>query len=182
MEAREAGRERATLGEHIMMCHSCGSEKAVVHLTQIVDNEMRTLHLCERCAAEKGLETTPVPENFPLSDLLAQLGRDERSKPDEGATSACSFCGLTLQQFRETGRLGCPHCWSTFEGHLRGLVRRIHGGSQHLGKVYLSPDPSVSEREKRVESLRRKLLRAVEVEDFERAAEIRDEIRDMEPA
>ncbi|MSR23115.1 MAG: hypothetical protein EXR92_06205 [Gemmatimonadetes bacterium] len=165
-----------------MTCHNCGSEKAVVHLTQIVDHEMRTLHLCERCAAEKGLETSTVPENFPLTDLLAQLGREERSTVADGSPSGCAFCGLTFQQFKESGRLGCPHCWSTFEGHLRGLVRRIHGGSQHVGKVYLSPDPTVTEREKRVETLRKKLVRAVELEDFERAAEIRDEIRDMEPA
>ena len=165
-----------------MTCHNCGSEKAVVHLTQIVDTEMRTIHLCERCAAEKGLETSTVPENFPLTDLLAQIGRQESPTATEASAPECSFCGLTLQNFKEVGRLGCPHCWSTFEGQLRVLARRIHGGSQHVGKVYLSADPSISEREKRVEALRRKLLRAVELEDFERAAEIRDEIRDMEPA
>lgn len=165
-----------------MECQSCGEEEAVIHLTQIVDNAMKTLHLCERCAAEKGLETSTVPENFPLTDFLAKMGPESRSTAEETSTHACSFCGLTFAQFKETGRLGCPHCWSTYESHLRGLLRRIHGGSQHLGKVYLSPDPSVSEREKRLEALRRKLHRAVELEDFERAAELRDEIRATEPA
>lgn len=165
-----------------MVCQNCSAEEAVVHLTQIVDKEMRTLHLCERCAAEKGLETSTVPENFPLTNLLAHLGRDDRSQAAESSALSCSFCGLTLLQFRESGRLGCPHCWSTFEVHLRGLLRRVHGGSQHVGKVYLSPDPTVSEREQRLEALRKKLTRAVELEDFERAAEIRDEIRSAEPA
>lgn len=165
-----------------MDCHHCGSAHAVVHLTQIVDKEMKTLHLCERCAAEQGLDTATVPENFPLTDLLSQMGRDERSSTDLLAIPSCSFCGLAFPEFKSTGRLGCPHCWSSFEIPLRSLLRRIHGGSQHLGKVYLSPDPSVSEREKRMESLQRKLHRAVELEDFERAAEIRDEIRNMEPA
>lgn len=164
-----------------MRCENCGSE-AVVHLTQVVDKEMRTLHLCEKCAAEKGLDKPSIPENFPLADLLAQMGREE-SLPDRWAgIPPCAFCGLAFARFRETGRLGCPHCWVTFETQLRGLLRRIHGHSQHVGKVYLSPDPTISEREKLLDTLRRKLSRAVEFEDFEQAAELRDRIRDLEPA
>ncbi len=162
------------------MCDECGGGEAVVHLTQIVNNEMTTFHLCDACAAEKGLEPAPEAVNFPLTDFLAQMGQDEpqgRPVPDE----ACSFCGLTFEHFRETGRLGCPQCYTTFQGHLEGLLRRIHGGTRHVGKVYLPPDPTASEREKRVEALRRKLERAVATEDFERAAELRDEIRELEP-
>ena len=164
-----------------MKCQNCGSENAVIHLTQIVDDEMKTLHLCDRCAAEKGLETSTVPANFPLTDFLANMGPEDRSPEEETPTRSCSFCGLTFAEFKETGRLGCPHCWSSFEVQLRGLLRRIHGGSQHVGKVYLSPDPSVSEREKRLDALRRKLQRAVDLEEFERAAKLRDEIRATEP-
>ena len=164
-----------------MVCDNCGSGDAVVHLTQIVNNEMSTFHLCERCAAEKGLETTPEPVNFPLTDFLAQMG-EVGAGPTTQPTETCGFCGLTFGDFKETGRLGCPHCYVTFETHLRGLLRRIHGGTQHMGKVYLPPDPSATEMEKRLEALRRKLQRAVDAEDFERAARIRDEIRTMEPA
>jgi protein arginine kinase activator len=164
-----------------MVCDNCGSTDAVVHLTQIVNNEMSTFHLCERCAAEKGLENTPEPVNFPLSDFLAQMGQETVEDVDPTG-SRCSFCGLTFQDFRETGRLGCPHCYETFAPHLRKLLRRIHGGTQHVGKVYLPPDPSASEMEKRLQGLRRRLHRAIESEDFERAAELRDQIRSMEPA
>lgn len=165
-----------------MVCDNCGAGDAVVHLTQIVNNEMSTFHLCEKCAAEKGLETTPEPANFPLTGFLAQMGEVEEAGPNQTQDPGCGFCGLTFQDFRETGRLGCPHCYTSFEGPLRSLLRRIHGGTQHMGKVYLPPDPSASEMEKRLEALRRKLQRAVEAEDFERAANIRDEIRTMEPA
>jgi protein arginine kinase activator len=161
-------------------CDNCGSGKAVVHLTQIVNNEMTTFHLCEACAAEKGLEPTPESVNFPLTDFLAQMGGAEPAG-GAGPSEACSFCGLTFDDFRETGRLGCPQCYSTFEPHLRGLLRRIHGSTKHVGKVYLPPDPTASEMEKRVEALRRKLDRAVAAENFERAAELRDEIRALEP-
>ncbi len=165
-----------------MVCDNCGSGNAVIHLTQIVENEMKTLHLCEKCGAEKGVEGSTVPESFPLTDFLAQMGKQKGGSSGTGPSDACAFCGLTFKEFREVGRLGCPHCWTAFEGHLRGLVRRIHGSTQHVGKIYLSPDPSVSEREKKLEGLRRRLRRAVELEDFERAADLRDEIRSLEPS
>ena len=163
------------------VCDKCGSTNAVVNFTQIVKNEMSTFHLCEACAAEKGLDTAPEPANFPLTDFLAQMG-EERADDEAFSGVQCSFCGLTFQDFRETGRLGCPHCYQTFETHLRSLLRRIHGSVQHVGKVYLPPDPTASEMEKQLDGLRRKLHRAIEAEDFERAAELRDQIRNLEPA
>lgn len=164
-----------------MVCENCGSTDAVVHLTQIVNNQMSTHHLCERCAAEKGLDSGPETANLPLIDMIAQMTEDVG--PDPRTTSrACSFCGLTFDDFRQTGRLGCPHCYETFASHLPRLLRRIHGGAKHVGKVYLPPDPTASEMEKRLEGLRRKLERAVQSEDFERAAELRDQIRSLEPA
>ncbi|HIA73646.1 MAG TPA: hypothetical protein EYO20_07025 [Gemmatimonadetes bacterium] len=161
------------------LCDNCGSRPATVNLTQIENNEMFSYHLCEDCAAEKGLETTSEPSgSSPLPDFLAQIGDEPKGEGDPD--SECSFCGLTLTVFRETGRLGCPHCYETFESHLRRLLRRVHGGTKHVGKIYLPPDPTVSEMEKRMEALRRKLHRAVEAEDFERAAELRDRIRSLE--
>lgn len=165
-----------------MICDNCGSQDAVIHLTQIVNNEMTACHLCEKCAAAKGLETEEPSSTFPLTDFLAQMGGGEEEAQSEPGTGQCTFCGLSFSDFRETGRLGCSHCYVTFEPHLRGLLRRIHGGTQHTGKVYLPPDPSASERQKRLEGLRRRLERAVAAEDFERAAELRDEIRSLEPA
>jgi protein arginine kinase activator len=165
-----------------MKCESCGEGEAVIHLTQIENNEMTTAHLCEACAAAKGLETGDEPSGFPLADFLAQMGGDPPDAAVHGSEiGPCAFCGLTFSGFRESGRLGCPHCYATFDVQLRGLLRRIHGSTQHVGKVYLPPDPSASERERRLEGLRRRLQRAVDSEDFERAAELRDEIRTLEP-
>jgi len=161
------------------LCDNCGSKPATVNLTQIENNEMSSYHLCEDCAAEKGLEATTEPSSSPLPDFLAQIGDEPREEEDSG--NECSFCGLTFAAFRETGRLGCPHCYETFEAHLRRLLRRVHGGTKHVGKIYLPPDPTVSEIEKQMEGLRRRLNRAVEAEDFERAAELRDQIRSLEP-
>ena len=161
------------------LCDNCGSKPATVNLTQIENNEMSSYHLCEDCAAQKGLEATTEPSSSPLPDFLAQIGDEPREEED--SDNECSFCGLMFAAFRETGRLGCPHCYETFEAHLRRLLRRVHGGTKHVGKIYLPPDPTVSEIEKQMEALRRRLNRAVEAEDFERAAELRDEIRSLEP-
>ena len=163
-------------------CEICGSEDAVVHLTQIENDQMTTSHLCQRCAAAKGVESSEESINLPLTGFLAQLGDEPSTQQPAESLGSCSFCGLTFNDFREAGRLGCPHCYTTFEGYLRGLLRRVHGSTQHVGKVYLPPDPAASDVEKQLEVLRHKLQRAVDSEDFERAAEIRDKIRTMEPA
>ena len=170
-------------GQAERVCDHCGNAQAVVHLTEVVDTETRTTHLCEQCAAEKGIEPQVSSKNLPVADFLAKMGGEEPlspGAPQEDLT--CPFCGLSTADFKDVGRLGCPQCYPTFESHLRGLLRRIHGGTQHVGKVYLPPDPSVSEKEKRLEALRRKLERAIDTENFERAAELRDQIRVLEPA
>ncbi|MDX1675226.1 MAG: UvrB/UvrC motif-containing protein [Longimicrobiales bacterium] len=164
-----------------MLCDHCGENEAVIHLTQIVDNQMGTYHLCEACAAEKGVEPDPGVPNFPLTDFLAQMGEEE-SEPVEQDPGACDYCGTTLDDFKRTGRLGCSHCYVTFDAHLRGLFRRLHGGTQHVGKIYLPPDPSEAERTEQLSRLRRKLTVAVEKEEFERAAELRDQIQALEGA
>lgn len=163
-----------------MVCQNCGATDAVVHLTQIVNDEMSTHHLCEKCAGEKGFDVGPSASDLPAMDVLAQMAADQ--PVGRAAEGACSFCGLGYQEFKKTGRLGCPHCYETFNEALPPLLKRIHGSDRHVGKVYLPPDPTVSEMERRLDGLRRKLERAIESEDFERAAEIRDQIRDLEPA
>lgn len=163
-----------------MLCEICGEHEAIIHLTQIENNQMNTYHLCEGCAAAKGLQPGVAVGSFPLTDFLAQIGKPGAEAPATGGP--CAYCGHTLDDFKKTGRLGCSHCYVTFDAHLRGLLRRLHGSLQHLGKVYLPPDPSQAEQQQRLAGLRRKLDRAVETEDFERAAQIRDLIRSLEEA
>jgi protein arginine kinase activator len=159
-----------------MVCDHCKQNEAIIHLTQIENDQMRTFHLCEGCAAEKGLEPGVSVANAPLTDFLAQVGRSA----EPVTHGPCPYCGLKIEEFKKTGRLGCSHCYVTFEPSLRGLLRRLHGSTQHVGKVYLPPDPTRAEQQERLAGLRRKLDRAVELEDFERAAQIRDMIRTLE--
>ena len=160
-----------------MLCENCGQKQAKVHFTQIEKNEMQTFHLCEDCAAAKGMQPGANITNFPLTDFLAQMGR---GGAESAASGPCAFCGLSLDDFKKTGRLGCSHCYVSFDVHLSGLLRRLHGSTQHVGKVYLPPEPTRAEQQERLAGLRRKLDRAVQSEDFERAAELRDQIRTLE--
>lgn len=160
-----------------MLCENCGEREAAIHLTQIVETEMTTHHLCEICAAEQGLDAADSPAAAPLADFLAQMGK---GGPRASAAGTCPACGLSLADFKGTGRLGCARCWSVFDPSLRGLLRKLHGSTQHTGKVHAGTAGGRSARPARVVALRRRLLRAVEEEDFELAAELRDEIRRLE--
>ena len=172
----------ADKGQPKPVCDHCGGPGAVVHFTQVVNNVTKTSHLCERCAAEKGLQPGAAHPNLLLADFLAKIGGEQTDASGNLQDDLkCPFCGLSTAEFKKAGRLGCPQCYPTFETYLRGLLRRIRGGTQHVGKVYLPPDPSISEREQRLAALRRKLERAIDSEDFERAAELRDQIRTLEP-
>jgi protein arginine kinase activator len=162
-----------------MLCDNCQERDAVVHLTQIVDNAVSQLHLCEKCAAAKGVETTVSLPKHPLGGLL-QAAQEQVAGglPREG--SACNVCGLTLKEFRATGRLGCAQCYGAFEGSLRDLLRRVHGNSRHAGRAYRAPRPEQQQRQNTLVELREELKRAIDQEQFERAANLRDQIRVLE--
>jgi len=167
-----------------MRCTQCHEREAVVFLTQIAQDQVIKLHLCERCAAEKGVETTASLGKTPVGTFLASMGKG----PESGAalpagidpSGACPTCGATLSDFRETGRLGCAECYRTFETALRDLLRRLHGSSRHLGERYAPPGAPPAESEAAsVAQLRDQLRVAVETENFELAAELRDQLRSI---
>lgn len=165
-----------------MVCEHCGERPAAIHLTQIVNNTVTQQHLCEVCAAEKGVHTEASVAKFPLSDFLASLGEGAAPATPVQDAGACPACGATLQDFQDSGRLGCAECYTTFAAHLRTLLRRVHGSSQHVGTPYLGPSAPgrVVARPPDLGGLREQLKRAVEAENFELAARLRDQIRSLE--
>jgi len=175
-----------------MQCENCREREAVIHLTQIVNNSVTTMHLCEPCAAEKGVETGASVAKFPLGDFLASLGKGTATEPTEaGLDVPCKACGATLRDFRSSGRLGCARCYDNFATHLRDLLRRLHGSTRHEGEAYRfgkaalpAATDQAAEREpaNELDGLREQLRKAIEAENFERAAEIRDRIRVLEQA
>ena len=166
-----------------MPCDVCGERPAVIHLTQIVNSQVTKQHLCEVCAKAKGIQTDQAADQLPLADFLASLGGIGEALPTAPAEQgACGACGATLEDFRESGRLGCPICYTTFEESLRTLLRRIHGASRHIGRTYEAPGatPEPTTANERLATLRDALRRAIDAENFERAAELRDRLRAVE--
>jgi protein arginine kinase activator len=165
-----------------MFCDQCHEREAVIHLTQIVNEQVTTLHLCERCAAEKGVESPSAVVKTPLGTFLAAMGKnlpETVSAPRAGDT--CGRCGGSLQDFRESGRLGCPECYRSFEMPIRDLLRRLHGSTHHVGERYADQGAAPAEAPvAETSDLREQLRLAVESENFELAAELRDRLRVME--
>ena len=168
-----------------MKCSSCGEREGVVNLTQIEDGEVRTGSLCAECAKAKGIETGLELAATPLGGFLSALGEsiDAGGSPDLLADARCGSCGATLKDFRETGRLGCSECYHAFYAPLRDLLRRIHGSTHHTGERHaggLPAEPARSPQTANLAHLREELRRAIEAEQFERAAELRDRLREHE--
>jgi protein arginine kinase activator len=160
-----------------MLCDICGKNPATVHLTEIIDDQMNELHLCEECAREKSAQ---MESQFGLSDLLAGLADFEKPQADKEATGLkCPNCKLTYADFKKIGRLGCGECYVTFKKYLTPLLKRIHGSSQHFGKSPVKVT-GVVKKKLDLQEMRNRLQRAIEEEAFEEAAKLRDQIRELE--
>jgi protein arginine kinase activator len=157
-----------------MLCDNCGKEIAKVHYKEIKDDKTVECNLCEKCAEEKGLHLSPKKHPFSISNILAGMAEEVGS-----STAKCEGCGLTYSEFRETGRLGCSECYEAFKEQLRPMLRRIHGSNVHTGKSPRSTE-GMLEKIREIEDLKVALRRAIEKEDFEKAAELRDRIKEME--
>jgi protein arginine kinase activator len=152
-------------------CQICDNP-ASVHLTDIVNKKKRELHLCERCARERNL----IPDQpGPQLDLKALLNMLVNPFPQAGEAAdevpravACEVCGITLDEFKAEGRLGCPHDYESLRAGLEPLLERIHRSVTHAGKA---------PRAVRVGEWKRQMRAAVAAEDYEEAARLRDLIR-----
>lgn len=164
-----------------MRCDHCREREAVINLTQVEHDAKVTLHLCETCAQLKGVETGTALLKSPLGGFITAMGKSGTALSARPASGErCAACGGTLQDFRESGRLGCGACYAAFEPHIRDLLRRLHGSSQHTGERYVPPGARPPDRRAEVLELKDRLRRAVENENFELAAELRDRIRVLE--
>ncbi len=161
-----------------MLCQRCDKSQATVHLLDIVppNGEKRERHLCERCAAEEGVTAAKhEPINAILDSFIKQASGSEQM-----ADTACPECGMTFREFRSQGLLGCPRDYEAFEELLNPLLERAHKrATHHVGKTPARRGPKPSKQTK-IAKLRRQMAEAVELEDYELAARLRDEIKGVE--
>lgn len=161
-----------------MQCDICGTKKATVHLTEIIDEQISELHLCEECAREKSVQ---MEQQFGLADLLAGLTDfSKQAKDVEKVKAKCSSCGVTYDDFRKLGRLGCSECYVSFREYLGVLLKKIHGSNQHLGKAPVTVPVADKGKMESLQDLKNQLQKAIQVENFEEAARLRDKIHELE--
>lgn len=159
-----------------MLCERCGQRPAVLQVTEIADGVRREHHLCETCARQEGAFLNPA---LSLAHILGGLMPVESGEPpaDETATGvSCPECGWTGRQIQHTGQMGCAHCYEVFGQWVDPVVRRIHGSSEHRGKIPSRAGQAVR-MARELATLRSQLRQAVEQEEFEVAAALRDQIR-----
>jgi protein arginine kinase activator len=161
-----------------MDCENCGSKPAKIHMTEIVnENEKIERHLCEDCAEKLGYT---VKQHFSISELLAGLASGGGGSGKEDVPDVkCPSCGVTFAEFQAAGRFGCSGDYDVFKEHVLPRLERYHDASQHVGKAPKGADRSM-QRAAKVRLLRARLREAVSQEDYEGAAAIRDEIRELE--
>ena len=164
-----------------MYCEECKQKPAAVHMTQVYNGNIIQSHLCEECAAKKGGFIFDPGNKFSIPNLLSSIfGTGCSIDPTPPAeTKTCPGCGMTFNDIRQTGKLGCNECYQVFEQELEPTLRRIHGNSQHIGKIPSRSGEKVLLR-RQLDSMKTQMQEAVNREEYERAAEIRDSIKDME--
>lgn len=177
-------------GSNIIQCDVCQAKEAEVFLTQIVGGKMQKVNLCKTCSKDRGVDD---PTGFALTELLAGLGTStetetpavvhgvsESSGGGERTTvvtaTKCPVCGFTQADFKKTGRLGCSECYQTFSESLGSLLKAMHKGTNHTGKMPVAHARRLEITE-RMQTLQDDLQKAVLEEDYENAASLRDQIK-----
>lgn len=171
-----------------MLCQKCQQREANVHITKSINGKTQNLYLCEHCAQhaqEMNFVFNPgiVPDFlqalFGFATTAQSQGNNQTQTPAQ--ERVCPQCGISLSQISQAGKLGCSACYQTFSDELEPLIRRIHGGGQHAGKIPARRGKVLREKLE-ITRLKEKLQQLIQKEDFEGAVVVRDEIKRLEQA
>jgi len=176
-----------------MLCQNCQKEEATVHFTEVIDGKANEMNLCKNCAEKKGISPT-ITDAF--AEFISSM-TDDQGHPEDDAR-CCPRCGLSFKELRKGGRLGCGECYTIFEASLSALINNIHKGPKHTGKspsgfekeaeempvrspsAAESAEEVVLDKETKIRELRGKIKAANAREEYEKAAHLRDWIKDLE--
>lgn len=159
-----------------MLCENCGKNTATTHIKRSVNGVFTEKHLCTECAAKLGYS---VGFSDGFAEILSSMFGDTLPEKSAGSVK-CSCCNTAFSDIVKTGKMGCPECYNAFYEQLLPYLKRIHGNVNHIGKMPNSSPLAVSNDETRILSLKRELNKLIVAEEFEKAAQIRDEIRKLE--
>lgn len=172
-----------------MLCQKCNQNEATVHFRQNINGDVKEIHLCPQCAAELGYDSvfsgiedfSPFGAmNMGIQNFLGSLFSQELPQLNSPAAEhKCSFCGTTFEDFAQSAMAGCANCYHEFLGDMLPYIQRIHGKTRHVGKI-----PATAGKELKLQreltSLKKQLNDAVEAQEYEKAAEFRDKIKEIE--
>ena len=164
-----------------MLCQRCQDRNASVHFTKIVNNRKVEMYLCEQCAKEEGQFSLVSPMN--IVNFLSGFvnSDDERSSyaPSMKQVVVCDKCGMSFEDFQKDGKIGCSECYKTYKDRLKPILKRLHGDVEHRGKLPLRISNTLKVSEE-INKLKELLNEAVKHEEYEKAAELRDKIKEIE--
>ncbi len=158
-----------------MLCENCKKNMATTHIRTVINGVVIEKNLCGYCAAKGGYSKFV---NNSFASMLASMFGDELATGNI-RESRCSCCNTRFSDIAETGKMGCSECYKAFRDKLIPYLKRVHGTTEHIGKRVSNSSSALTVQDKK-ESLRREMLEAVQAEEFEKAAKLRDEIRKIE--
>ena len=159
-----------------MLSQSCEKRQASTHIKTILNGELREFDLCPECAAKLGYGSFFNNFGFDIDKLF---GSFMDSNEGRKKTKRCNFCGSSFDEIAKTGKVGCAHCYEEFYDELLPSIRRIHGRTNHTGKLARSAGTEVKVRNE-ITKCKYELEQAIKTQEFEKAAELRDKIKELE--
>jgi protein arginine kinase activator len=168
-----------------MLCDRCKKNEATVHITKIVNGIKQEINLCEKCAMENG-ELSFVPQinfasPFSFQNILSGI-MDYMNAPNETAASfdiTCKNCGTSYREFKKTGLVGCSECYKEFSKILKPVIKRVQANLEHTGKIPKRSGEKIINR-RNLMKLKQDLQKAIALEEYEKAAQIRDKIKELQ--
>ncbi|MCT1904904.1 UvrB/UvrC motif-containing protein [Oceanobacillus sojae] len=173
-----------------MECQECHERKATLHFKHIINGQETKISLCEVCAKKKGYLSYPE-EGYSLNDLLSGLfqkdglnlssaGTTKSSQSNQSQELKCSSCGRTFSEFKKAGKFGCANCYASFDSKVEPILRRVHAGNtKHTGRIPKRAGKYIQQKQL-ISSHKEELKQLIEEEEFEKAAVLRDKIRELE--
>lgn len=160
-----------------MLCEKCGKTGATTHIRSVINGVVHEKHLCANCAANEGYSNI---KGNNLSQMLSSMFGDTVSLQKNSQVTRCSCCGSSFSDIAQSGKCGCPECYTTFYEQLLPYLKRVHGSTKHIGKVPNRVSVAKQEIKDNIYELRSLLSRLVQQEKYEQAAVVRDEIKKLE--
>jgi len=163
-----------------MICEVCKKNQAKIHITQLKENKKFMIHICHDCSHEIGIDSPISGASFSIENFLSDTAQNKKtSVADQSAQPTCPTCGLSYGAFKESSRLGCSNCYDTFATQLKPLLQKVQKEIKHVGKIPCQGDALLALK-RSVTDMKMQLKNAVQKEHFELAAQLRDQIHQVE--